>query len=217
MRPRSLSQRSPWPRPPSPSRLPKRYRLKLQRSPSPTHRVALTGGIGAGKSEALKAFERGGAAVCSSDEIVHRLIAEDPEVRAALEERFGTTDRSRIGEIVFADRAELEWLEQLLHPRVRAEYQRWVDDLDESTEVAVAEIPLLYETGGERLFDAVVVVTAPEEVRAARRPGWPVAQRSGRLIPDAEKVQRADYAYVNDGSLDDLDAFVGSVLEDLRR
>lgn len=138
-------------------------------------------------------------------------------MRAALEERFGTTDRKQIGEIVFADRAELDWLERLLHPRVRAEYQRWVEGLDESTEVAVAEIPLLYETGGETLFDAVVVVTAPEDVREARRPGWPMAQRAGRLIPEEEKVARADYAYVNDGSLDDLEAFVGRVLEDLRR
>jgi dephospho-CoA kinase len=137
-------------------------------------------------------------------------------MRAALEERFGTTDRKRIGDIVFADRAELDWLERLLHPRVRAEYQRWVEGLDGSADVAVAEIPLLYETGGETLFDAVVVVTAPEEVREARRPGS-LAQRSGRLIPDEEKVARADYAYVNDGSLHDLEAFVGGVLEDLRR
>jgi dephospho-CoA kinase len=154
--------------------------------------------------------------VCSADDIVHRLIAEDPEVRAALEERFGTTDRPRIGEIVFADRAELEWLEHLLHPRVRAEYHAWIERLDESADIAVVEIPLLYETGGERLFDDVVVVTAPEEIRAARRPGLPVAQRSGRLIPDDEKVRRADFAYVNDGSLDDLEAFVARVVGELR-
>ena len=100
---------------------------------------------------------------------------------------------------------------------MRAEYQRWVADLDDAADVAVVEVPLLYETGGETLFDAVVVVTAPVEVREARRPGWPLALRSGRLIPDEEKVARADYAYVNDGSLDDLETFVGGVLEDLRR
>ena len=60
-------------------------------------------------------------------------------------------------------------------------------------------------------------MTAPEEVRAARRPGWPVAQRSGRLIPDDEKVRRADFSYVNDGSLEELEAFVAHVLEELRR
>src|SRR5437764_13468411 len=114
---------------PSPSPSPKSPRLK--------RRIALTGGIGAGKSEALKAFERGGAAVCSSDEIVHRLIAEDPEVRAALEERFGSTDRARIAETVFADHAELEWLERLLHPRVRAASAAWLEGLADSVDVPV--------------------------------------------------------------------------------
>lgn len=154
--------------------------------------------------------------MCSSDEIVHGLIAGDEEVRRALEARFGTTERPRIAEIVFGERTELEWLEQLLHPRVRAGYESWLAGLDDSVDVAVVEIPLLYETGGERRFDAVVVVTAPEDVRAARRPDWPIAQRSDRLIPDDEKVRRADFAYVNDGSLGDLQAFVDRVLEELR-
>lgn len=137
-------------------------------------------------------------------------------MRAALEERFGTTDRAGIAERVFADPAELEWLEQLLHPRVRREYVAWIEGLDESVDVAVAEIPLLYETGGEALFDTVVVVTAPEETRR-RRVGEKVGERSGRLMPDDEKVRRADFAYVNDGSLADLEAFVSRVLEELRR
>jgi len=180
----------------------------------PRRVVAVTGGLAAGKSEALRAFERGGAAVCSSDEIVHRLIAEDPEVRQALEEHLGTTDRTRIGEVVFGDPDELAWLEGVLHPRVRREYLAWLERLGDGVDVAVVEIPLLYETGGEELFDAVVVVTAPEETRRARA-GERVAERSGRFIPDDEKVRRADYAYVNDGSLADLEAFVARVLEEL--
>ena len=179
----------------------------------PRRVVAVTGGLGAGKSEALKAFERGGAAVCSSDEIVHRLIAEDLEVRQALEEHLGTTDRTRIGEVVFGDRDELAWLEGVLHPRVRREYLAWLERLDD-VDVAVVEIPLLYETGGEELFDAVVVVTAPEETRR-RRAGARVEERSGRFIPDDDKMRRADYTYVNDGSLADLEAFVARVLEEL--
>lgn len=83
-------------------------------------------------------------------------------------------------------------------------------------DVAVVEIPLLYETGGEALFDAVVVVTAPEEARRERA-GVRVAERSGRLIPDEEKVRRADYAYVNVGSLAELEEFVARVLDDLHR
>jgi dephospho-CoA kinase len=151
--------------------------------------------------------------VLSSDDVVHELYAEDARVRAALEERFGTTDRERIGERVFADADELAWLEQLLHPLVRERYSAWLDQVE--APVAVVEIPLLYETGADALFDAVVVITAPEELRASRR-GRSVAERSPRLIPDGEKTQRADFSFVNEGSLDELDAFVQAVLARLR-
>jgi dephospho-CoA kinase len=176
--------------------------------------VAITGGIAAGKSEALAAFARHGAATLSADALVHDLLAEDADVRAAIRERWGEDavgDRARIGEIVFHDRTELEWLEQLLHPKTRAAADAWMRSVDGP--VAVVEVPLLYETGGEKRFDAVVVVTAPPAVREARRPG--LAERESRLIGDDEKVQLADYAYVNDGSLEALDAFVESTLEAL--
>jgi dephospho-CoA kinase len=175
--------------------------------------VAVTGGIGAGKSEALKAFARRGVPTLSADEVVHRLIARDGEVRSALEERFGTTDRAEIAAVVFADESELGWLESLLHPRVRRATGEWLAEL--AADVAVTEIPLLFETGGEDRFDVVVVITAPEEMRAVRTERARDA-RGRRLIPDEEKVARADFAYVNDGTLDELDAFVGEVLERLR-
>jgi dephospho-CoA kinase len=110
---------------------------------------------------------------------------------------------------VFADSAELEWLERLLHPRVRALYTAWLESID--ADVAVVEVPLLFETGADALFDDVVVITAPEEIRRARR-GQQVAARSARLIPDAEKLRRADFTYVNHGSLKALEAFVQAVL-----
>ena len=175
--------------------------------------VAVTGGIGAGKTEALKAFARRGVPTLSADEVVHRLIAHDPEVREALEERFGTTDRAEIAAVVFAHGDQLAWLESLLHPRVRRATEEWLAGLD--AQVAAIEIPLLYETGGESRFDVAVVITAPEDVRAARAPQVRDT-RSRRLIADEEKIARADFAYVNDGTLDDLDAFVGGVLERLR-
>ena len=186
--------------------------------------VALTGGIAAGKSEALRAFERHGALVASSDEIVHRLYREDESLRAALRERWGErvfapggeVDRTAVGRIVFADRGELEWLEHELHPRVRATLDGMLRELLESGDppaVVVAEIPLLYETGGETRFDKVVVVTAPREVREARRGA--IDDRETRLVPDAEKIRRADFAYVNDGTLEALDAFAAGVLEEL--
>jgi dephospho-CoA kinase len=182
--------------------------------------VALTGGIAAGKSEALRAFERHGAAVISSDDVVHRLYREDEGLQAALRERWGEgvfrngeVDRQEIGRIVFSDRAELAWLESELHPRVRAATDEWL--AEQTADVAVAEIPLLYETGGEARFDRVVVVTAPLDVREARREG--VADREDRLVPEEEKVWRGDFTYVNSGSLEELDAFVAGVLEELRR
>jgi dephospho-CoA kinase len=182
--------------------------------------VALTGGIAAGKSEALDAFARHGAAVISSDDVVHRLYREDEGLQAALRAhwgervfRGGEVDRAEIGRIVFADRTELAWLESELHPRVRVATDEWL--AEQTADVAVAEIPLLYETGGEARFDRVVVVTAPPEVREARRGS--VAEREDRLVPEEEKLRRADFKYVNDGSLEELDAFVAHVLEELRR
>jgi dephospho-CoA kinase len=149
----------------------------------------------------------------SADEVVHRLIADDPEVRAALEERFGTTDRAGIAAVVFANPEQLAWLEGLLHPRVRRVEEDWLSGLDAA--VAVTEIPLLFEVGGEDRFDAVVVITAPAELRAARTE-VSLGARAGRLLPDEEKAARADFAYVNDGTLEQLDAFVGNVLEQLQ-
>jgi dephospho-CoA kinase len=176
--------------------------------------VAITGGIAAGKSEALAAFARRGAAVRSSDDVVHDLLAHDEDVRAAIRGRWGDDavgDRSRIGGIVFADRDELQWLEQLLHPKTREAIDGWLAAAD--APLAVVEIPLLYETGGEARFDAVVAITAPPEQREARRGLFP--DREARLIPDEEKLQRADFSYVNDGSLAALDAFVAGVVEKL--
>ena len=175
-------------------------------------RVAITGGIGAGKSEALRSFARHGAAVISADEIVHDLISQDEDVRAALLERLGTTDRAEIATVVFSDRDELDWLEGLLHPRVKERQEQWFGRQD--APLALAEIPLLYETGGEERFDAVVAITAPLDVREART-SVPLAGRSDRLIPDEEKVRRADFAYVNDGSLEELDAWVARVVKEL--
>jgi dephospho-CoA kinase len=176
--------------------------------------VAITGGIGAGKSEALAAFARHGAATISSDAVVHELY-EDPDVQAALQERFGTSDRERVRDLVVADRDSLLWLEQLLHPRVSARTDAWreeISQLPDPPALAVNEVPLLYEAGAEGRFDAVVVITAPRELRAERRQ---LDEREERLIPEEEKVQRADFSYVNDGSLDELDAFVAGVVSTL--
>jgi dephospho-CoA kinase len=186
--------------------------------------VAITGGIGAGKSETLRAFGRHGAAVISSDEIVHDLLRTDPEVKSAIAARWpsvvgsdGEIDRERIADVVFSDPTQLTWLERLLHPRVVSTYLAWRRDLARLADppaVCVTEVPLLYEVGGESRFDAVVVVTASPEVRVSRLLR-PVQDREQRFIPDEEKMRRADFAYVNDGTLEELDAFVSDVMAKL--
>lgn len=187
--------------------------------------VAITGGIGAGKSEALYAFQKAGAATVSSDEIVHHLLRADPEVKKALVgelgegvlDEEGVIDRARVAEKVFADRAKLDFLEQLLHPRVSAEYLRWREQLAELPNppaVTVTEVPLLYETGGDTRFDKVVVITAPAKLREQRR-RVTRDDRDERLLPDKEKAARADFVYVNAGTLEELDAWVAGVMKEL--
>jgi dephospho-CoA kinase len=187
--------------------------------------VAITGGIGAGKSTALESFRRHGAATVSSDEIVHHLLATDPEVKRALVERFGedilgedgAPDRERIAFKVFRDRAALDFLEKLLHPLVSREYMTWREQLGRlpsPPQVCVTEVPLLYEVGAETRFDKVVVITAPRKLREARR-GRAADDRESRLLPDREKAKRADFSYVNTGTPLELDAWVAEVMATL--
>ena len=200
-------------------------RHRSRRLPTSTKRtqppaVAITGPIGAGKSAALEAFARHGAATVSSDEIVHELLRSDPEIHAALAEHFGPevvgpdgADRARIAEIVFNDPAQLEWLEKLLHPRVAEQNLAWRAEQEARADppaLTVSEVPLLYESGADRRFDVVVVITAPEHVRRERRPAGD--ERERRLLPVDEKVALADYTYVNDGTLEELDGFVADVV-----
>jgi dephospho-CoA kinase len=164
----------------------------------------------------LAAFARHGAATISSDEVVHELY-DDPDVKAALRKRFGTDERAAVRERSVADRDALVWLEGLLHPRVIERTEAWRDALVREPNppaLAVNEVPLLFEAGAEGRFDAVVVITAPRELRLERA-GDRLDERERRLIPDEEKIERADFAYVNDGSLEGLDAFVADVVRTL--
>ncbi len=130
----------------------------------------------------------------------------------------GRIDRAAVGRIVFADPDELAWLEQLLHPLVTEAQRRWREELaalPDPPAVCVIEVPLLYETGAESRFDAVVCVTASRAARAARTSVPDLALRERRLLPDEEKLRRADFAYVNDGTLAELDAFAAAVIATL--
>jgi dephospho-CoA kinase len=187
--------------------------------------VAITGGIGAGKSAALASFRRHGAATVSSDEIVHHLLATDPDVKEALVERLGedilgddgAPDRERIALRVFKDRDALDFLEKLLHPLVSREYLAWREQLaalPNPPRVCVTEVPLLYEVGAEERFDKVVMITAPTKLREARR-GGRTDDRETRLLPDKEKAKRADFVYVNTGTPEELDAWIAGVMATL--
>ncbi len=189
----------------------------------PLRVVGLTGGIGAGKTEALEAFRRHGAATLSSDEIVHGLY-DSPEVRSAVAEHFGrqvmradgSVDRSLVADRVFADADERRWLEQLLLPMIAAEFERWRDgELERGAALLVHEAPTLFEAGLEHRYDAVVTITAPTELRESRRPG--AAVRMDHQLPEADKAARSDFVYVNDGDLAELDRFVQSVIERCRQ
>jgi dephospho-CoA kinase len=187
--------------------------------------IGLTGGIAAGKSEALAAFGRLGAATLSSDAVVHELLDSEP-LRGRLVERWGaevasgeTVDRARIGEIVFADPEQLTWLEQQVHPLVGERVAAWLTGLPADTDVAVIEVPLLFESGMEQVFDTTVAVVTADEVRrerAAARGHALVDEREARQLAQDEKAARAEHAVVNDGSLEELQASLSALLAKLR-
>jgi dephospho-CoA kinase len=176
--------------------------------------IGLTGGIAAGKSEALAAFGRLGAATISADAVVHELLGSD-EVRQRLIERWGDdvapngeVDRARVGELVFERPDELAWLEAELHPRVGRQLDAWRRGLDSGIELAVVEVPLLFEAGMGDAFDATVAVVAGDELRRGRseaRGGTLFDERSARQLTQDEKAAQADYVIRNDGSLEDLE------------
>jgi dephospho-CoA kinase len=190
-----------------------------------TRFLGLTGGIGAGKSEALAAFERHGAAILSTDKVAHDIL-DDEQVRAALIERWGeqiapdgVVDRDRVGEIVFGDRDELAWLESVTHPRVGAHVLEWRQSLGQDIDVAVVEVPLLFEAAMEDAFDATVAVVAEDEIRDARlreRGQAGLEGRELRQLDQAEKERRADHVIRNDGSLQELDKQVNELMDQLR-
>jgi dephospho-CoA kinase len=183
--------------------------------------VGLTGGIGSGKSEALRAFRRHGAATLSSDESVRSLYGRGVVKRAVRDHfgagvigRDGAVDRAAVGRIVFADPDELRWLEGLLLPLLAEEFARWRDaQAREGARLLVHEAPTLFEAGVGDRYDVILTVTAPEETRELRRPGSRPQMKN--QLPEHEKAARSDFVYENTGSLEDLDRFVAALAERL--
>src|SRR3954447_23855695 len=176
--------------------------------------IGLTGGIAAGKSESLAAFERLGAATISSDAVVHELLDSEP-LLGRLVERWGPevapdgrVDRSKIGEVVFADPEQLKWLEAQIHPLVGERIGSWLASLGAEVEIAVVEVPLLFESEMEPVFDTTIAVVTPDEVRRARaeaRGHALVGEREARQLAQDEKAARAEHVIENDGTIVDLE------------
>lgn len=189
--------------------------------------VGLTGGLGAGKSTALAALERLGAATISTDAVVHELYGSSA-VRDAVTARWGAevapggvVDRAAIAARAFPEPAEREWLEGLLWPLVGqrvAAFRVAADALDPPPRAAVVETPLLFEAGMDGVYDATIAVVAPEAVRAARaaaRGHRAVDERTARQLSQDEKAQRATFSVVNEGTIDDLEQELSAILEKL--
>jgi dephospho-CoA kinase len=186
--------------------------------------IGLTGGIAAGKSEALAAFERIGVPTVSSDAIVHELLETEP-LLSRLVERWGQevapegrVDRERIGAIVFADRDELSWLEAQIHPLVGERIGAWLEALPEGTEIGAVEVPLLFESGMEGAFDTTVAVVASDAVRRDRaeaRGHALVDAREARQLAQEEKAERAAHVVENDGSIEELERQLSALVEKL--
>jgi dephospho-CoA kinase len=187
--------------------------------------IGLTGGIAAGKSTALAAFENLGAATISSDAVVHELLDSEP-LRGRLVERWGEevapdgeVDRARIGQIVFADPEQLAWLESQVHPLVGKRIGRWLAALPDDTELAVIESPLLFEAGMHDVFDVNVAVVTSDQLRRERaeaRGHTLVGERDARQLPQEEKARRATHVIENDGSVDELERSLSALVTKLR-
>jgi dephospho-CoA kinase len=186
--------------------------------------LGLTGSIGMGKSTTAKLFAEAGVPVYDADAAVHRLY--EGEAAPAIEAAFpGTTangkvDRVRLSASVVHDPAAMKKLEGIVHPMLGASRQAFLNDAERSgAPVAVIDIPLLFETGGEKRVDAVVVVTTTAELQRERILGRPNMTEEklqailARQIPDAEKRQRAHFVVDTSHGLDPVRARIRDILD----
>ena len=198
----------------------------------PTLRVALTGGIATGKSFCLARFADRGVPVIDADRLAHAAIEPGTPGHAAVAARFGAPlvtaggaiDRAALAKIVFGDTKARRDLEAIIHPGVYRAIDQWFASLGDAGEpIGIADIPLLYETGREIDFDAVIVAACPVPMqieRLMRRSGLSkaeAAERIGAQLPIEVKSAQADYVIDTSGSVEETDAQVRDVLGELRR
>ena len=188
-------------------------------------RIALTGGIASGKSTILRGLQRRGIPAIDADVLARDVVAPGTPAAAAIRLRFGdalftadgTLDRKGLAALVFQDGAARAALEQIVHPEVYARIAAWFAALPGDTPAAVADIPLLFETGRETDFDAVIVAACSPDVQIARvmaRDGLSEAGARQRLAaqwPLAEKMRRADYVIRTDGPAGETEAAIDAL------
>jgi dephospho-CoA kinase len=186
--------------------------------------LGLTGSIGMGKSTTAKLFAEAGVPVYDADAAVHQIY--EGEAAPAVEAAFpGTTvggrvDRNKLSARVVHNPAAIRRLEAIVHPMLGASRQKFFEDAEQSgAPVAVVDVPLLYETGGEKRVDAVVVVTTTPEIQRERilaRDNMTVEKLDAilaRQLPDAEKRKRADFVVDTSDGLDPVRARIRDILE----
>lgn len=194
-------------------------------------RIGLTGGCCTGKSTVAEMFSRLGAEILSADEIVHRLLTEDEEIKSAVVAAFGarvlgkdaSIDRDQLASIVFRDKDSLRRLTNLLYPKVRLKIRRFFEEKEREGryEIAVAEVPLLIEGGAMELYDIIVVVKANYQSQLTRflRRGGTKADLDRRIthhMDMAQKVKLADCVIENDGSVEETFQQVKTVYQKIR-
>ncbi len=188
--------------------------------------VGLTGSIGMGKSAAAAHLRERGAAVCDADQVVHDLYAgaAAPLIEAAFPGSVtaGVVDRARLAAMLRADPGGFARLEAIVHPLVRATERAFLKaEAARGATIAILEVPLLFETGADRLVDVTIVVSAPAEVQRARvleRPGMTPAKLDSllsRQMADEEKRQRADFVVDTGGTLAATHRSLDSILDSL--
>jgi dephospho-CoA kinase len=192
--------------------------------------AALTGGIASGKSYCMARFEALGIPTIDADRLARLAVAPGSPGLAAVVERFGasllredgTLDRAALGAIVFSDRGARADLEAIVHPEVYRRIREWFARLPSPVPAAIADIPLLFETGHQHDFDRVIVAScSPDEQlrRLVTRDGLSESDARARLAaqwPIGEKVNRADYVIRTDGTFAETDAQINAVAESLR-
>jgi dephospho-CoA kinase len=190
-------------------------------------RVALTGGIATGKSYCLARFEARGVPVIDADRLAREAVMPGSRALAAVVTRFGSSilladgslDRAALGRIVFNDRAARADLEAIVHPEVYRRIGEWFVGRPPATRFAIADIPLLFETGHNHDFDRVIVAACDPQLQLRRlmsRDGLSEAEARARLNaqwPIDEKVARATYVITTDGTVADTDAQVRTIYE----